>query len=87
VGTRHEHHTGRRDSERAAQQPDRRLVGAPVDRRSGHPHLQCQAVPSDQLRASGARLHVDVDDRAVAIGFDDALETTTTEATRTTGTA
>jgi hypothetical protein len=32
-------------------------------------------------------LHVDVDDRVVAIGFDDALETTTTEATRTTGTA
>jgi hypothetical protein len=29
-------------------------------------------------------LHVDVDDRAVAIGFDDALETMTTQATRTT---
>jgi hypothetical protein len=32
-------------------------------------------VPPDQLRASRARLHVDVDDRTVAVGLDDAVET------------
>jgi hypothetical protein len=32
-------------------------------------------MPPHQLRASRARLHVDVDDRTVAIGLDDAVET------------
>ncbi len=31
------------------------------------------------MRASCARLHVDVDDGTVAIGLDDALETMSTE--------
>ena len=63
------------DAERGAQQPDRGLVGAPVDRRRRDADLQCLAVAPDQLRAPGARLHVDVHDRAVAIGLDDAVET------------
>jgi hypothetical protein len=32
-------------------------------------------VPPHQLRASRARLHVDMDDRTVAFGLDDAAET------------
>jgi hypothetical protein len=31
-------------------------------------------VPSHELRAAGPRLDVEVYDRAVAVGFDDAIE-------------
>jgi hypothetical protein len=72
---RKQHDPGRRNTERGAQQLDRCCVGAPVDRRRHHPDLECLAVTPHQLSTPGARLHVDVDDRTVAIGLDDAVET------------
>jgi hypothetical protein len=51
------------------------FVGAAVDGRRGDPDLQRLSVAPDQLGATGPRLDEHVDDRPVAVGFDDAGET------------